>query len=98
MNYWTTKDGEKIQVKDMQLSHVKNVLKMLIKKYTLFCINHGAMHCSNIKLDDMSETELRNMLDQTLTDRAYLKKIVANSCFGYDIYSEIVNKTYKEPY
>jgi hypothetical protein len=97
-NYWTTKEGEKIQVKDMQLSHVKNVLRMLIRKYTEFSINIGARHAPNIRLDDMSEEELRNMLDQTLADRVYLKKMVANSCFGYDVYSDIMNGTFQINY
>jgi hypothetical protein len=95
MNYWTTKEGEKIQVKDMQMTHVKNVLRMLIRKYTAFCINIGARNAPNIRLDDMTEDELRNTLDQTLTDRAYLKRMVANSCFGYDVYSDIMNGTFQ---
>lgn len=31
-NYWETKDGEKIAVKDMSESHIKNCIRMLKKK------------------------------------------------------------------
>jgi len=60
MNYWTTRDGTKIQVKNMELSHVENTLRMLIKKYTWFCIQHGADYASSINLDKM--TEISNIL------------------------------------
>lgn len=29
MKYWTTKDGTKLLIKDMETSHVKNCIKML---------------------------------------------------------------------
>jgi hypothetical protein len=29
--YWTTKDGQKISVDDMDINHLRNTLKMLIK-------------------------------------------------------------------
>jgi len=88
---WTTREGVKIQVKDMKLSHVENTLKMLIRKYTEFCLNHGARHTPEINLDKMTEDEKRSMLNQTCIDRTYLRRLVANSCFGYDIYSEVMN-------
>lgn len=31
-NYWETKDGEKIAVKDMSESHIKNCIRMLEKE------------------------------------------------------------------
>lgn len=30
--YWTTKDGKKIDVDKMELDHLRNVVKMIIKK------------------------------------------------------------------
>ena len=92
MNYWTTKDRQIIQVKDMKLSHVENTLKMLIKDYTIFCISRGAKHACGINVDRMSESEKRDMLDKTCANRSYLKRLVAKDCFGYDIYSEIIDQ------
>lgn len=48
----------------------------------MFCINNGARYASNISLNNMSEDEKRDMLDRTCADRAYLKMLVANSCFA----------------
>ena len=30
--YWTTKDGKKIQVDNMDLDHLRNVVKLIIRK------------------------------------------------------------------
>ena len=89
MNYWTTRDGTKIQVKNMELSHVENTLRMLINKYTLFCIQHGAIYASSINLDKMTEKEKKNMLDKTCADRNYLKRMVSTDCFREDIYKKL---------
>lgn len=29
--YWTTKEGEKIDIDEMSVSHLRNVLKMIVK-------------------------------------------------------------------
>ena len=89
MNYWTTKNGDKIMVKDMEINHVEAVLGMLIKKYTLFCISRGARHTSGINLHGMTDDEMRDMLDKTCANRTYLKRLVANDCFQEDIYSRL---------
>ena len=84
------RDRTKIQVKNMEISHVKNVLKMLIRKYTMFCITAGAKKCCSLDIDTMVETDVRTMLDLTCEDRLYLKRLVSTECFGRDIYSEIM--------
>lgn len=77
---WTTKDGTKIQVKDMELSHVRQTLKMLIKKYTVTCLEYGARYTSGIDTSVMSEEELRDMLSNTCINRSYLINLVAKGC------------------
>lgn len=89
MNYWTTKNGDKIMVKDMEINHVEAVLGMLIKKYTLFCMSRGAMYLPGIDLNLMFEEDMRDMLDKTCANRTYLKRLVANDCFQEDIYSRL---------
>ncbi len=90
MNQWITRDGGRIQIKDMKLGHVENTLKMLVKKYTLFCINHGARHACSINVDKMEESKKREMMNMICADRTYLKRLVSTDCFGYDVYSELV--------
>ncbi|NOQ30195.1 MAG: hypothetical protein GQ570_03635 [Helicobacteraceae bacterium] len=46
---WTMKDGTKIEVKDMEESHAKNCLRMLIRKITKF--NQAKQHLSAIDHD-----------------------------------------------
>ena len=36
--YWTTKDGQKISVDDMDINHLRNTLKMLIRNATSIAI------------------------------------------------------------
>ena len=74
----------------MELSHVENTLNMLIKKYTLFCLSHGARYTSGINIYAMSESEKREMLNNTCANRTYLKRIVATACFQEDIYAQIM--------
>jgi len=62
-NELETKDGTDIDVNDMTIEHVEKVLQMLIKKYTSFCINHGARYAPQIKLNKMTEQEKRSIFD-----------------------------------
>jgi len=82
MNYWTTRQGQKIQVNHMKISHVENTLKMLIRKYEHWCLTHGAKHVSGIDVTAMSDIEKRFTLDKTCEDRGYLKQMVARECYG----------------
>jgi hypothetical protein len=41
--YWTTKDGRKIDVDEMDLSHLKNVLKYLINNGMIITDNDDYM-------------------------------------------------------
>lgn len=86
---WTTKSGNKISIEDMSFAHVQNSLKMLISEYTIVCISMGAKYAPQIKIDQLSEKEARDMLIKTCTDRKYLKKIVTEQCFGPIIWEEI---------
>ena len=94
-NSWVSRNGTEIKVKDMELSHVENTLRMLIRKYNIFCISHGSRYSCNISLNSMTDDEKRDMLDQTCADRTYLKRLVANSCFAptgdFDVYSEVMS-------
>jgi len=79
---WTTREGIKIKVEDMTLDHVEKVLTMLIKQYTSVCIQNGARYAPQIRMDNMSENEKRQMLINTCKDRKTLKAIVMRQCFG----------------
>ncbi len=88
---WKTKQGSTIAVKDMELSHVKNALNMLIKNYSMIFIQHGARYCYCI--NDKSEEELRTMLTQACNDSKKFKLFIAEQCYGpvdYKIFKELL--------
>jgi hypothetical protein len=33
--YWTTKDGKRLQIKDMETSHIKNCINYILKSYEI---------------------------------------------------------------
>jgi hypothetical protein len=89
---WTTKTGEKIAVQDMSESHVRNVLKMLIRHYSvIFIANYGARYASGIRVQDLAESEAREMLNRTCADKSYLKRLVAEKCFGPVVWKEVMS-------
>jgi hypothetical protein len=85
---WTTKNGAIIDVKDMEISHVTNVLKMLVKNYTTFCINHGARYIPSINIVQMNDEEKRDLLTKHCQDARYLKILILKQCFDEDIYND----------
>jgi hypothetical protein len=90
---WTMKNGEKISVQDMTITHVKSVLRMLILRYSQILItNYGARYASGINVENLSDTEARDLLNKTCADRAYLKRIVAEKCFGPAVWKDILNE------
>jgi hypothetical protein len=88
---WTMKNGEKIAVKDMTISHVRNVLKMLILRYSKILITqYGARYASGINVENFSEEEARDLLNEICADIAYLKRMVAERCFGPIVWKDLV--------
>lgn len=42
LEVWTTKDGQKLKIKDMEKSHILNSLKMLLRNFNTLVIRSGA--------------------------------------------------------
>jgi len=59
--YWTMKNGQKINVDDMDINHLRNTLKMLIKAKRAQSIPKEPRHWSGLSGDIAQD-----MLDQTL--------------------------------
>lgn len=83
MATWKTREGVTIPVRDMELSHVRNTLKMLIAQYTVEYLRLGARYTSGIDVESMNEYDLRDMMTKTCEDRGYLKTMVLQGCFRY---------------
>jgi hypothetical protein len=92
---WKQKDGTDIDVNDMTIEHVEKVLQMLIKKYTSFCINHGARYAPQIKLNKMTEQEKRSILIAACNDRRTLKILVMRDSFGERDFAELEKQLYQ---
>ena len=74
----------------MEISHVRNSLNMLAKNHTMFCINHGARYNNNLKIDKMTESELRDTLTHACEDPKWFKLLIAEQCFGPNEFPEIM--------
>lgn len=90
---WKTREGVIIPVDEMEDSHVTNVLKMLIRKYQGICLNLGARYACQINPEKMTNLERRVLLTETCKSRSFLKRKVAESCFGKIVWSEICTFT-----
>ena len=64
MNYWTTKNGNKIAVEDLEHSHILNILYMLKAKNNLY-----AMRISRNPVDIDKNREQLNLI---LSEGAYI--------------------------
>lgn len=54
--YWTTRAGEKINVDDMDIEHLRNALKMIIRnsqpKENKFCLNGDMANYFNEQMEE----------------------------------------------
>ena len=54
--YWTTRSGEKINVDDMDIEHLRNALKMIIRnsqsKENKFCLNGDMANYFNEQIQE----------------------------------------------
>lgn len=63
--YWTMKDGTKISVDDMDVNHLRNTLKMIIRN-----IDHKKRYdIRDIKINgDIAQSMIDDAIDQDLRD------------------------------
>ena len=85
---WRTKEGQVLAVSEMTPEHRRNALKHTIRNYTLTCLSMGACYNSTIRVDEMSDEAVQEMLTQVCTDPKPLKVLVAEQCFGPDTHLE----------
>tara|TARA_R100001510_G_C7501236_1_gene104841 strand:- start:230 stop:541 length:312 start_codon:yes stop_codon:yes gene_type:complete len=67
MNYWTTKDGNKIAVKDLDDKHLLNILSMLKAKNHIYGMRISRMGTSSYSID-----KNREQLNLILGEGAYI--------------------------
>lgn len=92
---WETRGGEKIKLKDMETSHVKNTLNMLTKR-------HGDRHLVRVGVDEKfipieevvieDHSEWIDLLNRELEYREKLKNLKPIEVLEYLIKEEMRNK------
>jgi hypothetical protein len=87
---WRTREGQILKVKDMEIGHIRNCLKLAIRAGTLRCIKLGARHCTNFKIDEMEEEDTRQMLMDYCLEPKNLRLEIIKQCFGPHEYSNLV--------
>ncbi len=67
--FWTTKDGRKIPIAEMDEEHVRNTLRLLIRKKREF--ESGIIHIRHHQsaMGDMAQMELEHMWEQEMIER-----------------------------
>ena len=67
---WTTKNGEKIKIRDMETSHIKNCLNILNKYHSRVIVKRDSMSRMFSKYQDEIDEETDNMLLEGFDDDA----------------------------
>lgn len=81
---WETKDKRLLTVEEMDPSHAKNALKMVIRRLHLGAISTGARNISHLQgLED--DEEIRNLLKFYLQNREAFCLVVYAECFWMDL-------------
>jgi ACT domain-containing protein len=61
--YWTTKDGQKIDIMTMDINHLRNVLKMIVKNS-----NKHKVQVLTIKQEIKLNGDIANMFNNDMED------------------------------
>lgn len=75
--YWTTRDGEKISIDDMDINHLRNCLKMFVRKMEKVQAEIRAE-----KLKAKPKFQIHGDIAQDMIDQGYLNEYL-DDC-GYD--------------
>ena len=79
---WETREGIKMAVSEMTVSHARNSLHMMAKNYAMVCIKNGARWFHSIHVESMSDEAVYAMLTKACDNPQWFKELIMEQCFG----------------